>query len=303
MASIRVGNVEIPVEQFGGQIPEWIREVADRPEPQVPRSAEEAARMGQPWGGGGIPVSREGYRVEPAPTTKPAPKAAPTTTINPETGLPYLTPPPASTTLPVAPGTGTVTIGEAEDYRAAAEQALKSLGIVNAEALGFLTDADVDRFALAKLDFEAITNYYANQPEVLAINPGAARGMSRESYYKKRESAEEAYSQQFSDTSTLGQVRIRARSPEVGPAPMEEDWLKETFQEGFTPEETTAMFADFKRRTGRAPTAAEINTFRTRPKQNLSGRTVEPAYQQDRGPVATTLRPRERSDVFGKRPL
>ena len=105
----------------------------------------------------------------------------------------------------VSPGGG-VTIGEYEDYRAVAEQALRSIGIVNADRFGFLSDADIDRFALAKMDVEAIAADYARRPEVQAINPGAELGLSREGYFTGREGHEEAYNHRFRHRV----VRVRA---------------------------------------------------------------------------------------------
>jgi len=305
MASIRVGGVDIPLSQFpGGAAPQWLKDQADKttqaavgvqPEQSTPGSVvgHDAAKhpiVVQPDGSRRIDYSRV---LTPQGTYTTAGGAAP-----PISGTSLASPLPSA---PLAQPTGVgVTIGEYEDYRAVAEQALRSIGIVNADRFGFLSDADIDRFALAKMDVEAIVADYARRPEVQAINPGAELGLSREDYFAKREGHEEAFSQRFGKTSTLDETRRRARAPqEVGAAQAEPDWLKEVFQERFSPEQSAEVFSDYFRRTGKAPTADEIGLYRTRSTQRFAGRVVEPSYtppwtREEKGerPQARELGPR-----------
>ena len=324
MPVVRIGNVDFP---YTGEMPAWLRTMAEAgstgigvtgtgqvtapaPQPAPAAPAKASPLSGLPGGApsGVIPpqpgaeylgMNADGsfviWRLPGGSTVTTSASGAATTTA-PQFDLP-------TGELPTPTGAG-VTIGEAEDYRAAAEQALRSLGIVNPERLGFLTDADIDRFALAKMDMEAITSYYSTHPEVVKINPGAPYRIGREDYFKTREGVEEAFGQRFAEPSTLTETRRRARAPaEVGAAQAEPDWLREVFQERFSPEESASLFGDYFKRTGRPHTAEEIGRYRSRSRQVYAGRVVEPAYQQGLGPVATTLRGRERSDVFGKRAL
>lgn len=329
MPILRIGNVDFPY--VGTEPPAWLRTMAEAGSTGVTVTGAGELVSGAPAAAptAAAPTSVGPTGEVPSNLVPPAPGAvyagmdasgqqiiwrmpdgsmrrtnAQGAEFQPGTTQPAL----PSAPLPQPAPSGSVTIGEAEDYKAAADQALRQLGIVNVERSGLLTDADIDRFALAKMDMEAIAAYYSRTPEVQAVNPGAELGLSREEYFRQREAHEEAFEGRFGPTGTLEETRRRARKPEEqGAALPEPAWLQEVFREGFTPEGSAQLFGDYFKRTGRAPSAEEIGRYRTRSQQVFGGRVVEPSYtpphlREERGerPKASELGPRERGRTFGR---
>lgn len=305
---ITVNGSRVDLDQFPPGVREAIAAQADPPpaqqqtqqtQQQITTSQPEQIAAGTVLGhtGAGNPIVQQADGTRRVDTTRTLNSAGgyntavgttPGPTLMPDAGVTpqqvfqkYAAPTPAAPAKPsptssVSRGSG-ITIGEDEDYRAAIGQALRSLGVVNVDP--FLDDATVDRMALAKMDVEAITAAFATDERVLRINPGAQYGMTREQYFKGREGTEEAFSQKFGDTGTLSETRRRARNPqEVGAAQPEPDWMREVFEERFTPEQSADMFSDYFRRLGRAPSADEVGTYRTRSMERFGGRVVEPSY-------------------------
>lgn len=167
-----------------------------------------------------------------------------------------------------AAGLGYVPIQAYVDAKNAATQALAKFGVLGRDP----TAAEIGVFAKQGSDVEAITKHYSTDAAVLAKNPGAQYGKSREGYVEDRAAIEGAYSKSFGETKTNKQAQA-AKGTAATPAPAapEPDWLKEVFQEGYDPTQTQTIFDDYFKRTGAAPTAQDIDLYKSRSKTPLEG--------------------------------
>lgn len=178
---------------------------------------------------------------------------------------------------PEAAAIGTaVPVGVYNDAKNVATQALAKLGVVGRDP----TPQEVAAFSTGKLDVEAIARHYSTDPGVLAQNPGAQYGLTRQDYYKERSGTEEAYAARFGGVSkdTLAKVGAKAKDPTMGAAPTEPDWLKEVFREGYSAQQAASIFDDFFRRTGAPPSAQDIDIYNTRSRSLFSDESAIRAY-------------------------
>ena len=179
-------------------------------------------------------------------------------------------------------------VGAYQDAQKAAVSSLSRLGVVG-------RDPTVDEIAqFVGKDVEAIQRHYETDPAIVAAQPGAPYGLTREAYYKTRQAAERAYSERFGATATLPAVEAKAAAPTPGGTPPAAPWVDALFQEGFTPQETVATFDDYFKRLGRAPEPTEIEQVRTKMRERFNDdseirRSNSAAYTVGPGGTAASL--------------
>ena len=198
-----------------------------------------------------------------------------------------------------------IQVGVYHDSRASAQNALSRLGVTRQDP----NKDEIEHFARAGMDPEAIEKFYRNLPELVAENPGLPYGMSREQYeqqsaglrgafesafgpmrpggpggeepiYEDRTTGGGTYETGMPDPNKPGET-IKGRVPETTtrvqtgtrrtPGTPSPD-LDALMREGFTPESARDLFADYFKRLGRAPTIDEIRQERTKAK---------PRYQEN----------------------
>lgn len=189
-------------------------------------------------------------------------------------------------------GLGYVPIQSYLTAQNAAKNSLSKLGVLDREP----TAQEIAQFAMHGDDVEAINKHYSTDAGVLAKNPGAQYGKTRESYYKDRADIEGAYSKQFGETNTNAATQAQRNSTTPGPAAAEPDWLKEVFQEGYSPEQSQTIFDDYHKRLGAAPTAQDIDMFKMKSKERFNDdaeirKSNAAAYGVGQGGNAATLTP------------
>ena len=82
----------------------------------------------------------------------------------------------------------------------------------------------------------------------------------------------------------------------------EPDWLKEALRQGMAPKEVEEGLADQFKRFGTAPKAADVASWRTRPKDKLVADQAGPASKvTDVGPTVSLAGPSGAGSPFGRR--
>lgn len=267
----------------GTRAKQWIGQAT--PQNEQERAAQQDAvrradQLDQSLTQRGIPLSQPsgpatGGNVRPAPSQPDAPTAPP--------------PPPQTRSTSVSAG---VTKGEREDYYAMVVQVMASMGIseATAERLGFLSNATVDGLALAKMDANGLRDRFANDDQVIQINPGAPFGMSKQQYDQSVQGLQAAeqstFGKQVSDFSRLPKERSAREGTTAGLA----------LRERMDPAEYASQIERFRQERGRAPSQQEFQERRARPQTPAS---PAPAFEAPKEPDAvlpqagrqTTVRP------------
>lgn len=172
----------------------------------------------------------------------------------------------------------------------AATQSLAKLGVLDREP----SPTEIAHFAQQGADAESVNKFYSTDAGVLAKNPGAQYGKSREGYRQDRADIEGAYSKQFGATPTNAATQASKNDTTPGAAAAEPDWLKEVFQEGYDPKQSQAIFDDYYKRLGTAPTAQDIDQFKMRSTERFNDdaeirKSNSAVYGTDQGGNASTL--------------
>jgi hypothetical protein len=159
-----------------------------------------------------------------------------------------------------APPSG-VTAGEYEDFLAFSKAALSRIGVGGRD----VTNDEVRLFVASKFDAAKVEDFYRNDPDIVAANPGAPFGLSKYEYDQRIGELEGAERSVFGQT--LGESRDLPRSRSA----RESSRLGQALRERTSGEQYAGGLERFRQERGRVPTQSELSERRMRPTDPTAG--------------------------------